>query len=153
MIPTFEFEPHKGFGPAILRSTREQARQAMAAAGFPLERSRKRTDRFCGSAIQIECGDDELVDFVGVSYSPRFNAVYRGALVFSVSAEELFRLIADADASGEHAFNASSFRFPGQVMTLWEADPQYDYLGNETRPVWAQVGLGSAAYAAAVGRS
>src|SRR5688572_25463599 len=104
VIPTFVLEPRKGFGPATLGSSREDVRQAMSAAGFPLERSRKHTDHFSGSAIQIECDDNDRVHFIGVSYSPRFNATYRGTLLFGVDAEQLFRLIADADSSGEHEF-------------------------------------------------
>ena len=152
MIPTFAFVPHKGFGPAMLGSSRELAREAMAAAGFPLERTRKRSDSFCASSIQIECDDHGLVDFIGVAYSPRFIATYRDVEVFRVPAEQLFQLIAEADSSDTDTFNRSGYRFPGQVMTLWEADSQYDYLGNESKAVWAQVGIGSASYAAAIAR-
>ena len=35
-------------------------------------------------------------------------------------------------------------------MTLWGADEQYDSLGNQSKPVWAQVGIGGEDYAAAV---
>ena len=74
MVPTFAFEPHKGFGPAILGSPREDARAAMALAST------------------------------------------------------------------------------GQIMTLWQADTQYDYLGSESRLVWAQVGLGNERYLASISK-
>jgi len=152
VVPIFVFEPHKGFGPVALGSSRDDTRQAMANAGFPLERSRKRIDYFCGSSIQVESDDNDLVRFIGVSGSPRFDAKYRDVSVFGVGAEQLFRLIAGADASGEHQYSAAEYRFPGQIMTLWQADPQYDYMGNESRAVWAQVGLGNADYAAVIAR-
>lgn len=152
MIPVFVFEPHKGFGPVALGSSREQARLVMASAGFPMERSRKRTDHYCRGSIQIESDDGGLVSFIGVSYSPAFDARYRDISVFGVSAEHLFGLIAGADASGEHQYSAAEYRFPGQIMTLWQADPQYDYMGNESQAVWAQVGLGNADYAADIAR-
>jgi len=150
MVPTFAFEPHKGFGPAILGSPREDARAAMALAGFPMKHSRKRSDYFCDSAIQIESDESGVVQFVGVAYSARFNATYRGVGVFSIGAEQLFHLIAAADSTGAHVFDASEYRFPGQIMTLWQADTQYDYLGSESRLVWAQVGLGNERYLASI---
>ena len=70
--------------------------------------------------------------------------------MFSLSAGELFSLIASTDDSGAHEFTDSEYLFPGQIITLWDADEQYDRQGNETRPVWAQVGIGNSAYAEAI---
>jgi len=152
MIPIFELEPHKGFGPAMLGSSREAARAAMAFSGFPMERPGKRSDRYCDSAVQIECDDKELVQFIGVGYSPRFKAIYRDVEIFGVGAEQLFHLIADADSTGPHEFDASEYLFPGQIVTLWDANNQYDYLGHESQAVWAQVGLGNATYLASIAK-
>lgn len=135
-----------------LGRSREEVRAAMAQAGFPLEESSGRSDYFCDASIQTECGMGGSIDFVGVSYSPTFVASYRGINVFATGAEELFRLIAEADGSGSHRFVSSEYCFPNQIVTLWDADPQYDRISNESKSVWAQVGLGNQAYAAAVAK-
>ncbi len=70
--------------------------------------------------------------------------------VFSLEASELFSLVTAADGSGPHEFTASEYLFPGQIITLWDADEQYDRRGGETRPVWAQVGIGNPAYVEAL---
>jgi hypothetical protein len=152
MVPTFEFEPRAGFGPAKLGHRREEVRAAMAAAGFPLENSNGTLDYYCDASIQTECGEGGTVDFIGVSYSPKFVARYRNSEVFALDAQEVFRLMAEADGSGPHTFERSEYRFPNQLLTLWDADPQYDRMGNESKPVWGQVGLGNEAYAAAIAK-
>lgn len=122
----------------------------MAAAGFPLQSSNDALDYFCDASIQTECDADGRVHFIGVAHSPKFEATYRGADVFALSAPELFALIAAADGSGPHEYQSSEYCFPRQIMTLWDADPQYDRLTNESKPVWGQVGIGNADYMAAI---
>lgn len=152
MVPTYAFEPLKGFGPLLLGQAREDARAAMASAGFPLESSNGSVDFFCEASIQTECGEDGAVQFIGVSYNPKFIATYQGIEVFAIDAQELFRFMAESDNSGPHEYEPSEYRFPSQLMTLWNADPQYDRVGNESKAVWGQVGLGNQAYAAAIAR-
>src|SRR5688572_23971077 len=122
----------------------------MAAIGFPLGSSREVIEFFCENSIQTECDENGRVMFIGVSCDDAFVARYRGVDVFDVTARELFRMAAEADGSGDHAFDKLEYRFPNQVLTLWNADPQYDHRGKGTREVWGQVGLGNAAYVAAV---
>ena len=64
--------------------------------------------------------------------------------------DEHHALIAGRDNSGDWPFDASGFVFPNQIVTLWEADEQYDRLGGEQRPIWALVGLGNQRYLEAV---
>ncbi|MCE4068629.1 MULTISPECIES: hypothetical protein [Pseudomonas] len=149
-LPILEISPHQGIGPVCLGDTRAMARDALAAAGFPLESSNGPTDYFCQAAIQAECDEQGLVWFIGISQNERYLARYQGVDVFSLSAGELFSLIASTDDSGAHEFTDSEYLFPGQIITLWDADEQYDRQGNETRPVWAQVGIGNSAYAEAI---
>ncbi|MFR0691133.1 hypothetical protein ACLUTX_17165 [Enterobacterales bacterium AE_CKDN230030158-1A_HGKHYDSX7] len=149
-LPIFEISPHQGIGPLCLGDTRAMARDALAAVGFALESSNGATDYFCESAIQTECDEQGLIWFIGLSQSERYLARYQGVDVFALAAGELFSLIAAADGSGTHDFTDSEYLFPGQIITLWDADEQYDRQGNETRPVWAQVGIGNPAYVEAV---
>ena len=145
-----EISPLSGAGPVKLGSLRSEARESLLRAGFPLESSRRSLDYFCNASIQVECDPDDRVIFIGISASERFTATFQSLDVFSLSAEELFSLIANADNSGAHQFIASEYLFPNQILTLWDADEQYDRQGNESRPVWAQVGIGNESYAASV---
>ena len=145
-----QLTPHQGVGPVLLGGSRTEAREALSALGFPLEHSRGALDYFCESSIQVEYGPDNHVWFIGISASRRFTAQFQGKDVFSLAALDLFALAAASDNSGSHTFTSSEYCFPNQLITLWDADEQYDRQGNESRPVWAQVGIGSSAYAAAV---
>ncbi len=149
-LPILEISPRQGIGPVCLGDLRSLARDALAAVGFPLESSNGATDYFCQAAIQIECNEQGHVWFIGLYQSEQYLARYRGVDVFSLPAGELFSLIASTDGSGPHEFNDSEYLFPGQIITLWDADEQYDRQGHETRPVWALVGVGSPAYVEAV---
>ena len=148
----FEFVPHQGFGPIRLGSARSEAREALAALGFPLKSAHGASDYFGESSIQLECGPDDRVWFIGVFSSRDFTAQIYGRDVFSLPARELFDLIAAADHSGPHQFTPTQYRFPTQIVTLWDAAKQYDEQGGYTRPVWEQVGIGNDAYAAAAAR-
>ena len=68
--------------------------------------------------------------------------------MFDTPAEALFSLFASYE-SGSHAFDADDYLFPDLIVTLYEADEQYDYAGGHTRSVYGQVGLGDEAYLAA----
>lgn len=74
----------------------------------------------------------------------------RGVDVFSISATELFSLMAASDDSGPHEFDRYEYCFPNQILTLWDADKQYDRQRGEEREVWGQVGIGNDAYLAAI---
>ncbi|MFC4728023.1 hypothetical protein [Coralloluteibacterium thermophilus] len=143
--------PHVGAGPILLGSPRVQARQALLALGFPLEWSRGSVDYFFESAIQTQCGPDDRISFIGLSCHERFTVRYQGRNVFALPAAQLFALIAASEESGAHTYEPCEYCFPDQVITLWDEDEQYDRLGNESNPVWAQVGVGSQAYVAAIG--
>lgn len=152
-----ELEPHRGFGPLKLGSARQTARAAMAAIGFPLEQSQAdplglsqtEIDLFCDSSIKLESVGDRL-SFIDVLYSDAYVARYRGVDVFDVTARELFQIAAAADKSGHHEFDPLEYCFPNQILTLWRADPQYDYRGKGARQVWGAVGLGNEVYLSAI---
>lgn len=142
--------PHSGAGPILLGSTRVQAREAVASLGFPLKSSRNSLDYFCEASIQIEYGPDDRVWFIGLSCHERFTVQYRGQNVFVLPAPQVFALIAASERSGAHTYESYEYCFPDQIITLWDADEQYDRLGKESNPVWAQVGIGDEAYVAAI---
>jgi hypothetical protein len=98
----------------------------------------------------VEFDGDHSAQFIGIACHPAYRLSYRGVNVFDVPANELFALIASFDGSGSHEFNANEYEFPNQIVTLWEADEQYDRLGGEQRPMWGQVGLGNQRYLEAI---
>lgn len=149
-MPVFEIFPLSAIGPVRLGASRAVAREAMAANGFPLENSYGGADYFCESCMRLSYGPDDEVCFIGVSYNPQINFTFNGFDVFALPATELFSLMAALDDSGPHVFNSYEYCFPNQVLTLWDADEQYDRHGGETREVWAQVGIGNAAYVVAI---
>ena len=70
--------------------------------------------------------------------------------LFDLEATAVFELFAKRDRSGEHRYNQNEYIFPSQILTLYDADPQYDHRRAESRPVWGQVGLGDERYLAAI---
>jgi hypothetical protein len=150
LMPIFELCPHKALGPILLGGSRESTRQVMNAVGFPVETSRGQLDYFCDACLQVEYDPDDNVQFVGISDNPRITATFRDVDVFAVSATELFSLMAASDGSGEHQFSEYEYIFPNQIITLWDADEQYDRRQGERRQVWAQVGMGNDAYTSAI---
>lgn len=98
----------------------------MAAMGYPLEAAREHLDYFSSNAVQISYDIDETVIFIGVSGSSTFQVTFKGFDVFNLAAPDLFSLMAEADNSGSHEFNSYEYCFPNQILTLWDADEQYD---------------------------
>lgn len=149
-MPTFEILPLQAIGPVRLGATRMETREVMAAIGYPLEAARDHLDYFFSNAMQISYDIDETVIFIGVSGSSTFKVTFKGFDVFNLAAPDLFSLMAEADNSGPHEFNSCEYCFPNQILTLWDADEQYDRDGGEAREIWSQVGIGNDAYLGAV---
>ncbi|WP_259696913.1 hypothetical protein [Pseudomonas brassicacearum] len=146
----FEISPRKSIGPVHLGASRSAVRQALADMGFVLENSHGRSDYFCAACLQVEYSDEGVAQFIGISGGSEISFTYKGVDVFSIAATELFSLIAAADCSGSHEFNQYEYCFANQIITLWDADEQYDRQGGEEREVWGQVGIGSEQYLSAV---
>jgi hypothetical protein len=121
----------------------------MSAHGFSLERTRDTTDYYCDNSVQVDHSEEDIVWFVGLAQDSRLEVTYFGVNVFAVAAEELFHLIASHEP-GQHSYRPEEYFFPVQRIGLWNADQQYDRLGDESGPVWAEVSVGNAAYAAAI---
>jgi hypothetical protein len=148
----FSIEPHVGIGPIKLGAERQSVRAALAEAGFPLEDTSAsgRVDYFCNASIQIEFDASDCADWIGLSFDKAYELSYEGINVFDVPAAEIFRVIGERDNSGAHEFQEAEYLFPGQIVTLYDADPQYDRLRPEERVIWAQVGIGNQQYLEAV---
>lgn len=149
-MPVFEISPLSAVGPVMLGASRAVAREAMSVNGYPLEQSHGGVDYFSKASMQLSYSPDDEVWFIGVSGNSPITYMFKGVIVFAVSASELFSLMAASDGSGPHDFDRYEYCFPNQILTLWDADEQYDRQGGEEREVWGQVGIGNDAYVAAI---
>ena len=144
----YELIPHVGFGPVKLGMSRENVKLALGDANY--SGAHKNSDYYFANSLQVEFRE-EKADFIGISFSEEYEALYRGNNLFDIEAHDLFDLIAGHE-NEEHQFNDSMYVFPEQIVSLWDADEQYDRIGGEQRMVWAQVGLGTTAYFKAVSK-
>ncbi len=141
-----EVNPHIGIGAIKLGMGRDEVKKALGVENY--SGSNGASDYYFDNAIQVEFEDD-MADFIGVSYHPDYLVMYKGVNVFDTEAKDVFELIA-ANEDEKHLYNPSEFLFPNQIVTLWEADEQYDQIGKESRPIWAQIGVGTSSYLEAV---
>lgn len=142
----FEIEPHIGFGPVKLGMNRTEVDSVLGSEFH--SGSHKNSDYYFKNSLQIEFENEE-VNFIGISHSSSYTALYKGINIFDIEAEKLFELIA-SNEEDKHTYDSYEYLFPIQVITLWDADEQYDRIGSETRVIWAQVGIGSQNYLKAV---
>ena len=145
----FELLPRVGAGPLRFGMPRADVRSMMSGLGFPLDSEHLTLDHFCESAIRIEYANDTL-SFIEFWCHDHTIPSYRGTDVFSVTADELFTIIAAREGGGPHAYDPLEYLFPEQIISLWKADPQYDGRTHQTRIVWGTVGVGDARYLKAV---
>lgn len=145
-----DLSPHVGIGPIKLGSPKKDVRAAMATFGLPLDSERESMDFFCDASIQVEYESDGTASFIGVSSDLKLVLVYDGVDLFDTEAANVFQLFSSRDNSGHHEFSASEYVFPSQIVTLYDADTQYDRRRDETRAVWGQIGCGDSRYLDAV---
>ena len=140
-------------GPVKLGMSPSEVSEALAPLPGALERhaSRGETDYFFNNALQVEYGADGKVHFIGASFHPGCGCTFSlmGRDPWRMAAQELFAFLAELDG-GDHQFTATEYLFPRIIVTLWEADLDYDHLGGQSRPVFAEVGVGNAAYLEAI---
>ena len=148
-----EIKPHEGVGPVPLGATRERVSETLSSLpGALIQRSsRGPLDYYFSNALQVEYDSLGRACFMGVSWSPEIQVRFTlfGINPWSLPARELFDVLARADG-GQHSFNSSEYLFRGLIVSLWNADSQYDHLGGETVPVYAQVGIGNSDYLRAI---
>lgn len=144
----FDLVPHVGLGPLHLGMTVAEADAAIGTLpGAGTRSSRGSLHYFFDAALQFELGKSGRIQFIGLADHPQILCRYRGQDVFDIPAPDLFALIASQEKQ-THKYRSAEYVFPDQIVTLYEADEQYDRKGNESRPIWGQVGLGNAEYLA-----
>ena len=146
----FSLIPGQGAMPIALGSTREQAGATLLQLGVSRSSRHGRQDYYLENAIQIEF-TDERATFIGIYPHEDIALFYHGENILGMEAQKAFQLIARHEGTGGHAYCENEYLFPDQIITLWSADSQYDPSGADM-VVWGQIGIGNAAYLAAVSK-
>jgi hypothetical protein len=148
----FELVPQLGIGPFHLGLPRAEIRARAAVAGLELQDERGQIDYFgAENSIQVEYDDAGRAWFVGASNSPAlFKVIFEGRDLFDTPAKDVFSLFGRRESSTVPLFAKGGHTFPDQVVTLWEAEDQYDHIrrenGQALRLIWAQIGVGNTDY-------
>jgi len=123
-------------------------------SGVELRSDHGSSDYFAsGNAIQVEFDDRGCAWFIGANSTPGFRLLFHGVDLFNTPAAEVFELFCKSEVGPVPPFGDGGYTFCNQVVTLWEADEQYDHHasdGASTRPVWAQIGIGTPDYLSAI---
>ena len=151
----FDLIPRVSIGPFKLGMSQSETRTAAAQVGFALEAEHDRSDYFGSEiAIQIEYDDLGRVEFIGANGVPALYLLqFEGVDLFDTEAESVFEIFRKLEGRTAPNFDAHGVTFPTLIVTLWEADGQYDGMRIGTklplRSVWAQIGIGTEDYLAA----
>ncbi|TLU66923.1 hypothetical protein FE810_05300 [Thalassotalea litorea] len=141
----FLITPLIGIGPIKLGMLRDEIKEVLNDF---FDSTRGDIDYYFNGNLQVEF-DESRASFIGIAFDNSYTVFFEGVNVFDIDAVELFSLIASKE-SDRHRFNPSEYVFPEQILSLWDADEQYDYIGSHQRVVWAQIGLGSSSYLKAI---
>lgn len=161
-----DIQPHVGILPVRLGATSEEVRTVMQGLGRDLSSSKddaallrklgidppegvSRTDFYIDNALQVEFTGDDRVSFIGIAPHADIRATLNGLDVFDMPGHALFAALQGQFDAPDIVFDESEILFPDQILTLWNADPQYDVKG-ERFPVWGQIGVGTPEYLKAV---
>ena len=158
----FEIEPRVGLLPLRLDMTSDQVREVMKSLGQ--EPSSVKDDAgllrklgidppeglshshaYLDNSLCVEFDQSDRASFIGIAPHGDIRVLHQGLDVFSVSAEDLFEHLKRKHGIEDLAYDADDLLLPDQILTLWQADPQYDLVG-ERFPVWGQIGVGSPDY-------
>lgn len=148
-----EIIPLKGVGPVQFGMTSEAVQNVMKEhCGDRYQHSKsKETDYFFGSALEVTYDECGRADFIGTQYYSGCGCDFEiyGIDPLDNDAKTLFEHIASKQID-DHDFDPDDYLFREKIITLWESEEQYDYKGGETRPVYAQVGIGNEKYLRAI---
>ncbi len=139
-----ELQPHVGAGPVLFGMNPQAVISSLAATGLQPTGSRNaELIYFAENALQVEFIDG-LASFIGLASTALFEVRLYGIDPFDTSAREVFQLIADHEPE-PHGYDRAGYVFPTTILTLYEADQQYDRLKGK-RAIWGQIGLGDKRY-------
>ena len=147
--------PRQSLGPFCLGGSREDIRAAAERLAWPLSSERENLDYFALNSIQVEY-ENGVAAFIGVANEPTlFTLIYRNNNLFDLASDRVFDLFSEIDGAVTD-YDSCGHTFHNLIVTLWEADEQYDHVrrmnGEPLRPVWGQIGIGAPEYLSAIAR-
>ncbi len=145
----FELVPMEGALPLRLDQTAAEVAQVMSSLGLQPSSDRGQSVYYLENSIQIEFGEATgRSQFIGFANQAGLEVIYGGEKVNGRSAEEVAALFGKRE-DVPPPFDDLEMLFRQQILTLWDADPQYN-LTQSNVPIWGQIGIGSPQYLAAI---
>lgn len=144
-----ELVPGKGVLPLLLGSSRGDIARTMLNLGHDISAQRDTVDYYVRNSVKIEFDEDGLASFIGISSDPGIELIYHGRNILHLPSREVFDLIKENEPEYEIEYSSTEHIFRSQIITLWDADEQYNKLGAGF-PVWAEIGIGNESYLAAI---
>lgn len=145
-----EIIPHNGVGPIKFGMKSNQVKEAIKElCGLNYDHSESNgLDYFFKSALEVSYDKNGKVDFIGAQPYDGCGCEFT---LFNINPYEfdsktLFDLISKKDHSQIHEYAPYEYIFNELILTLWDADEQYDYKNNESQPVYGQIGIGNHKY-------
>lgn len=139
-----EISPGIGAGPVHLGMNPQTVIQRLTEIGLLQTGSRgAELIYFADNALQVEFIDGRA-SFIGLASSKLFQVRLYGIDPFDTAAPDVFQLIAKHEPE-PHRYARAGCVFPTTILTLYEADKQYDRLKGK-RVTWGQIGLGDQRY-------
>jgi len=144
-------QPHVGIGPVRLGMKRDTVRTILGGlgGGNPVARSAD-IDCFFRNSLQVSFEPDETASFIEVASDAEWICLFEGTDVFDTPADDLLRHIERFDSPDPLLSMKNDYVFSSLILTLWEADSQYDCKRGETRGIFGAVGIGDDRYLAAI---
>jgi hypothetical protein len=139
-----ELFPGIGAGPILFGMNPQAVISSLAELGLHRTGSRDaELIYFADNALQVEFIDG-LASFVGLASSALFEVRLYDIDPFDTAARDVFQIIASHEPE-PHRYDRTGYLFPTTILTLYEADEQYDRLRGQ-RVMWGQIGLGDERY-------
>lgn len=147
--PAFVIVPQVGIGPVRLGMSRSDVEAALAefAGALPTENPGEEQEPFFNGALVVSYNKRNRVNSIAVSGRSPYRTTFRGKDLFQTPADEVFKLFA-AGEKGKYVYDHYGRTFPIQLITLDDADEQYDEPDDQGRPIWATISLGDVDYVA-----
>jgi len=141
----FNILPNVGAGELVLGTSRATSQSTLKRLGFTLSKTRDNMDYYDDNSIQLDYFNDDVLHYIGFAHSPNFEVVYNHVDPFDTDAAKLFELI-NVNETTAIPYNDYDPLFPTQIISLWNAQEQYDYNGEHQRPVFATFSIGDQHY-------
>ena len=144
---TLTLVPGQGALPFELGSSLDDIKAAAATLGLSPSHEEPGVVYFNKNAIQVEFIAGEAI-FIGVAPEVGLKLIFQHRDLLHRPASEVFDKLAREDGDAHH-FDDTEYVFPNQIITLWDADPQYNLTGGDFS-VWGQIGIGNDRYLEAI---